>query len=964
MKRKLLMLIISIATSYLPLKIHADDAIGYVNGVIVNSLTNEPINEKLQIEILNDNGESVSMTNLRMQGNRSVFSTSMYSNGKYKLLITHEDYDSTYVDFKFDKNKKWVLPLGVIKVRKLTRAEKGVKLGEITVTATKLKFYNKGDTIVYNADAFELASGSMLDGLVSQLPGAELRDDGRIYVNGRFVENLLLNGKDFFKGDNKVMLENLPAYMIKNVQVYEKESEASKIAGIKMDQGTYVMDVQLKKDHQAGWLANAEAGGGTKERYMGRAFGLRFSPTSRLSVFGNINNINDTRKPGRNGDWSPADLTNGLATTKNGGIDYNLFNKENTYDINGNVQASYTDGLYDAQTNAQNFLSSGDTYRRSWNKNTNKSLSLSTSHTARYYLDESGNDDRSQIYGRLYANYNKTNNRSEAINGLFDRNPTDYESLRDSIYLNHLVTMPWVNTSVSNSKRKGEDLTVGGAFNLYSFMFDNNDALSIHGNGSYSKSSINIHDDYLIRFHEAPLKQSERLNKTPTHSYNYTAGVSYYGSPNINWRIRPKYSFKQKYTNSDNEWYLYDEQRSKSTLMLPSMSRAAVELFDAENSYNLGVRTLEHNIGVEFVTDQTRTLEGKNWSRDLNVILGLFAAYHTDKINFNGVNRINRNRHAWLPAPYLRLTYSHEGNHYFRLNYEMETTAPNAIDLIDVEFTSDPLNIRTGNPDLKDQDYHKIEFQYFAQKWASSKGLNLSFIAGYSVWHNGTSMGYTYNPDLGIRYYKPENVNGNWWSWVYANFGFPITRDKKLTMSTYTRFDFNDNADMVDVEGMSRTSKRIIHSTQFMENVNLNYSIGKSRIGLTGRVHTRHSTSPAPNFQTINAVEFRYGLTGLVKMPLDIELSTDLTMYSRRGYSNSSMNTDDLVWNASLSKGVMNNNLTFSIEAFDILHRLSNIRYELNGMGRTETWVNCIPRYLMVKARYRLNIQPRKRSVN
>ena len=77
------------------------------------------------------------------------------------------------------------------------------------MTATKVKFYNKGDTLVFNADAFELAEGSMLDALVSQLPGVELKKNGQIYVNGRFVENLLLNGKDFFKGDNSIMLDNL-----------------------------------------------------------------------------------------------------------------------------------------------------------------------------------------------------------------------------------------------------------------------------------------------------------------------------------------------------------------------------------------------------------------------------------------------------------------------------------------------------------------------------------------------------------------------------------------------------------------------------------------------------------------------------------------------------------------------------------------------------------------------------------
>ena len=76
------------------------------------------------------------------------------------------------------------------------------KLREVEVTASKIKFYHRGDTIVYNADAFQLAEGSMLDALISQLPGVELSDNGRITVNGEFVESLLLNGKHFFDGNN------------------------------------------------------------------------------------------------------------------------------------------------------------------------------------------------------------------------------------------------------------------------------------------------------------------------------------------------------------------------------------------------------------------------------------------------------------------------------------------------------------------------------------------------------------------------------------------------------------------------------------------------------------------------------------------------------------------------------------------------------------------------------------------
>lgn len=88
-------------------------------------------------------------------------------------------------------------------------------LREATVTATKVMMVMKGDTIVYNADAFELAEGSMLDQLISRLPGVKLNAGGVITVNGNRVSNLLIDGKDFFNGDANVALENLPAYMVK-----------------------------------------------------------------------------------------------------------------------------------------------------------------------------------------------------------------------------------------------------------------------------------------------------------------------------------------------------------------------------------------------------------------------------------------------------------------------------------------------------------------------------------------------------------------------------------------------------------------------------------------------------------------------------------------------------------------------------------------------------------------------------
>lgn len=169
-------------------------------------------------------------------------------------------------------------------------------LDELEVVSTKVKFYYKGDTVVYNADAFVLAEGSMLDGLVRQMPGMEIREDGNIYHNGKLVENLLLNGKEFFNGNNQIMLDMLPAFTVKNIKMYDKYGNKSELLGQKLqDDKLYVMDVVLKREYSVGWMGNVEAGGGTSDRYLGQLFAMRHTDHSRISIYGTINNLNDKR---------------------------------------------------------------------------------------------------------------------------------------------------------------------------------------------------------------------------------------------------------------------------------------------------------------------------------------------------------------------------------------------------------------------------------------------------------------------------------------------------------------------------------------------------------------------------------------------------------------------------------------------------------------------------------------------
>lgn len=309
---------------------------------------------------------------------QSVSERSHYSfkvprtNAVYNLEIMHPEYQTLYHTVIVDKigRREFTRQMPNLFLQRAPR-----QLGEVTVTASKIKFYNRGDTLVYNANAFELAEGSMLDALVKQLPGVELREGGQIYVNGEYVESLLLNGKDFFNGNNELMLDNLAAYTVSNIEVYKKSSDLDKWAGVKGEQ-KLTMDVKLKKEYNAGWLINLEGGGGTSERYMGRAFISRFTNNSRLTFVGNVNNLNDNRKPGESSTWTPENNTAGTMRTQMGAFDYTAQHPEEAWKVSGNAMVRHTTQDDSRDVQRTNFLPGGDTYDYSFSRNKFKNLTL------------------------------------------------------------------------------------------------------------------------------------------------------------------------------------------------------------------------------------------------------------------------------------------------------------------------------------------------------------------------------------------------------------------------------------------------------------------------------------------------------------------------------------------------------------------------------------------------------------
>ncbi len=254
----------------------------------------------------------------------------------------------------------------------------------------------------------------MLDALVLQLPGVELNDNGQIKINGKFVESLLLNGKEFLDGNNQLMLENIAAYTVKNIQVYDGQTEKEKWLDDPTGGKHLTMDVQLKREYNIGWMINAQGGYGTDDRYMGRVFASWFNPTTRVTLLGNVNNLNDTRKPGKSDTWTPDMMPSGTREYRMASLNYNYENPDETKRINGSVTFEQTSSNDYTTTARTNFFQNGDTYDNLFDHNRQRITKVETVHHGW------ARNDNITAGGYLSGKYRKVDSNGASVSATFD----------------------------------------------------------------------------------------------------------------------------------------------------------------------------------------------------------------------------------------------------------------------------------------------------------------------------------------------------------------------------------------------------------------------------------------------------------------------------------------------------------------------------------------------------------------
>ena len=860
----------------------------------------------------------------------------------------------------------------------LKRKPKTVNLKGVEVKATKIKFYHKGDTLVYNADAFQLSQGSMLDGLIRQMPGVELKDDGRIYVNGKYVESLLLNGENFFSKDHKIMLDNLPAYMVKNVKVYDKASVLGEHLHKKLGDETYVMDVSLKKEYNTGWIANVEAGGGTHDRYLARLFALRFTNHSRVSLFGNLNNLNDDRRPGETTTWAPDKMPSGERTQRQAGLDYLIKQKDTKYKFSGNVVVSHNDEQALTRQNTLNYLTGQNSWTRYQKQANNHTFSVKTENDWKWMPAK-----KTTLWMQPKFSWQRTRNRQAIVSATFNENPeyyiSDATALIDSIshsqagsLLRRIAANRLLNSQLEKSDKLTADNDLDYSQDLTEDMMTTLDlSAGIHYQSNKAKTFSQYRLDYPTMSTAATDYRNRYDHSQPNYSLSYNLGANLtYWFTDIMY-IQPAYKIELEHQHHDYALYRldrladYDAHSDTPLGTLPS-TEAYENTIDLQNSFWRSQNRVTNTFALKWCISRW---QGDN--KDIWVFVYLPLQLNNYNMNYRQAAYDGAyHRRAWFfnPTFILRKMWDQQQK-YIDVRYFLTHEIPDLARFIDVRNDADPLNVTLGNAGLRNPRTHIFELQYQGNS-VEKPDVAFSVWAHFYLYQNALAMGYTYNRNTGARVFKPYSVNGNSIFQAGLDYATPLDKRKLLTLDTKTRFSATRSVDLMSVVSTNdytmatMPDRSIVHNTYVSEDLKLEYKFPWLRLGLNGYVLFNRASSDREGFETQRVWDFHYGPTLKATLPWQLELSTDLSIYSRRGYDDNGANTNDVVWNARLSKTLPKAGLTLMIDGFDMLHQLSNRSVTMNAQGRTEVWRNVLPNYVLFHVIYRLSKKPKNSPVN
>lgn len=900
---------------------------GSVKGLAFDTIAKQPV-AGATVTVLDKKDSS--LVSFTMTGSDGKFEIKGIANGAYRLMITHVNYYNSNHFFSISDSSKNP------ELGNLVMNDRSKVLEEVVLASEAPPVTVINDTIQYNAGSFKTAPNASVEQLLKKLPGVQVEKDGSIKAQGEKVTKVLVDGKEFFGNDPKVATKNLPADAVDKVQVYDKQSDQAQLTGF--DDGNYekTINLKLKKDKKKGMFGKVNAGAGNSERYEGKFNMNSFKGARQFSAIGMGNNTNaegfsfmdilnftgELARMQRGGGGNininitgedaaamginPGGRNSGINTAWGGGLNYNnIIGKK--LDFQSNYFYNRYNPNQESHIQRQYFLKDSSYF---YNQNS-VSDNLNNSHRLNlnmlYQLDS-----MNSIRIVPSFNYQQTDNRSQ----------TDYQTYSEDKALTNEGFSN--NTSSSKGYNFRNDITWRKKFALKGRTFSMSLQTSLNeSDGTGSLSSINSFYNP-----NGTLKQKDTINqqsssKGDLKSYNLRAVYT-----NPLWKrslLEVSATVSNSKSTAQKATYDFNKTNSKYDVLNNLLSN------DFENTYgfvNAGVRLRKQKRKYSYAV-------GATWQQ--NDLEGKIISGTKDSV----ISKTFRNL-----LPNARFQYNFTKFKSLGITYSTSTNQPNISQLQPVPDNSNPLNIKVGNPDLKQEYNHAV--QLHLNLLSPYKNRNLFFFLTMQATQNKI-VNYDTLSNLGVKTTKPVNVNGVYNINNNLSYSMPV-HFLKGTM------EISANTGLFKTQQFINTVGNIIKTATIGPDIRFDMNpTDKLNLGVGAGFNynkTKYSLQSALNTDYLSQ---EYNASVDWEMPKGFYFSTDFT-YSINSQRAAGFNTKIPLWNASISKQMLKFNrgeLKFS--ARDLLNKNIGITRNTNNNYIEDSRVLTLRRFFLLSFTYSLS---------
>ncbi len=851
--------------------------------------------------------------------------------GEYVLQVTLIGYGAVRRDFD--------LVNGDLDAEPVTMEVLAVEVEELVISIEHVPFINRRDTLSYNVAAFETPPNASVEDLLRRLPGIEVAADGSITAQGEPVENVLVDGREFFGGDPTIATRNLPADALRQVDVYDKQSDMAEFTGIPDGEEERTLDLLLKEEAKVGYFGRTSGGfgsdlnnqarlggsAGNDTRYDG-AFNLnRFSPTGQYAVIASANNVGSAGFSwGDVGEMVVGNLMmfgggaglpgllggggDGFTETMSVGVNAShQFNSSNW--LRSSYHFSDLDNLRNSSVQQQALFgtdlatvvdqaSSSDSNNRRHSLNLNGQVQFSPGHQLRLRVNSNLRTSSTSSFTSQETHH--------ALGGMLNSAVTDNRVTGDDLGGNAQLT--WRK----RLNESGRSLVATLESGLSDYDYDGDLSSQVTGLriGGGGGSGL-----------QETLQEQLRVGRT----WNNSARLSL-TQPLGEGRVLEVFG-RRNSTSEDRDNPVYDLVDGQ-----PVFNDALSTGFERAYTYYLAGARL------------SRTGE-RHW-----ITAGLqVQRSHLDGLISDRDQRIE-NGYTHLLAN-LEFKTEVKDDHNLSVGYSTSSREPSLTQLQPFVNNTDPLNVYMGNPNLEPEYTHslKADYRFFDQ----FSFVNFFTYGGFTYTDNTIAQSRFFD-ERGLQTRSPINTDGSWSGNLGANFGTPIRR-LGVDVDLEYRVSYSEGTELVNL--VANDNRSVSNSIQLSVDNRV-----KDRFDVRGGVNfsfnnARYSLNDELDRNYVNS---RYFASGTLHAPGAWVVWSNISyrVFDRglygSGQSRFGQPENIARWDASVMRRLFSNRVEVELRAVDLLNQNQGVNILNSSNFIQESRTESLGQFFMLKVNYRL----------